>query len=724
MKKLIFIIISIFYTFLFNAQKNNPAPSVPITDEYFGTKIIDEYRNLENLDSPSTKKWMKEQTEYTNSILNNIPKRKFYLEKRLEFDKRQGYSISNLNITNNDKYFYLKKNGNEKVAKLYSRNSFSGEEQLLYDPASFKKVDTNHEFVINYISPSMDGSKIAISLAEKGKELSEVIIMDVKNHYIHPEIITNTMPGNVGGIKWMDDDSGFFYTNFPVSNPKSPDFYKNPRVVFYKIGTAPDKVKDVFSAKNNTELGMDEKKAPIILDSNNGFYISMLLDNDYYRQTYIIPKQDLLQGRKSWKPFYNKEDKVRSLQIVDNDVFFLSQYNSQNYILCKTSLTKPDFINPEVLIPEKKDEVIGQYRITKDGIYYTTIKNGVEAKLYLYKNGKDISIKLTYPSGNINLQAKGKDFPDIWISCSGWANEEQRFRYDLKKDVFLPESLTPIMEYPEFKDIIVKEVTVKARDGEDIPLSLIYNKNIKLNGKNPILIDAYGAYGYSRTPFFSRIYLLWANQGGVFAISHVRGGGEKGKKWRLGGYKETKPNTWRDLIDCTEYLINEKYTSKDKVAIWGASAGGITVGRAMTERPDLFKAAILEVPTTNILRDVHSLSINSDEYGNIKDPKEFKALVEMDSYQHIKKGVKYPATFITAGINDPRVMAWEPVKFAAKLLANNTSKNPILLQVDYEGGHGNNTTAYHGHSNLSDIFAFAFWQLGHPDYQPKGNSKK
>ncbi|HFK5570248.1 prolyl oligopeptidase [Elizabethkingia meningoseptica] len=724
MKKLIFIIISIFYTFHFNAQKNNPAPSIPVTDEYFGTKIIDEYRNLEDMDSPSTKKWMKEQTEYTNSILNNIPKRKFYLEKRLEFDKRQGYSISNLNITNNDKYFYLKKNGNEKVAKLYFRDGFSGEEQLLYNPANFKKEDANHEFVINYISPNWNGSKIAISLAEKGKELSEVIIMDVKNHYIHPEIITNTMPGNVGGIKWMDDDSGFFYTNFPVSDPKSPDFYKNPRVVFYKIGTAPDKVKDVFSAKNNTELGMDEKKAPIILDSNNGFYISMLLDNDYYRQTYIIPKQDLLQGRKSWKPFYNKEDKVRSLQIVDNDVFFLSQYNSQNYILCKTSLTKPDFINPEVLIPEKKDEVIGQYRITKDGIYYTTIKNGVEAKLYLYKGGKDILIKLPYSSGNINLQAKGKDFPDIWISCSGWANEEQRFRYDLKKDVFLPESLTPIIEYPEFKDIIVKEITVKARDGEDIPLSLIYNKNIKLNGKNPILIDAYGAYGYSRTPFFSRIYLLWANQGGVFAISHVRGGGEKGKKWRLGGYKETKPNTWRDLIDCTEYLINAKYTSKDKVAIWGASAGGITVGRAMTERPDLFKAAILEVPTTNILRDVHSLSINSDEYGNIKDPKEFKALVEMDPYQHIKKGVKYPATFITAGINDPRVMAWEPVKFAAKLQANNTSKNPILLQVDYEGGHGNNTTAYHGHSNLSDIFAFAFWQLGHPHYQPQGNSKK
>lgn len=192
----------------------------------------------------------------------------------------------------------------------------------------------------------------------------------------------------------------------------------------------------------------------------------------------------------------------------------------------------------------------------------------------------------------------------------------------------------------------------------------------------------------------------------------------------MGGYKETKPNSWKDLIDCTEYLINKKITSKEKIAIWGASAGGITVGRAMTERPDLFKAAILEVPTTNTLRDVLAIGSNTDEYGTLKDSKEFKALLEMDAYNHIKKGTKYPATFITGGINDPRVPTWEPVKFAAKLMADDASKNQILLQIDYEGGHGSNTTVAHGHANLSDIFAFAFWQLGHPDYQPKQSTKK
>jgi len=722
--KIYLFFITCLLSFFFKAQKTDPAPKNLATDEYFGTKIVDEYRNLENIESPLTKKWMETQTHYTNSILEKIPKRKFYLKKRLEFDTRQGYSVSNLNITDNNKYFYLKKSGSEKAAKLSYREGFLGKEQLLYDPANYKNDELNHEFIINYISPDLVGNKIAIAMAEKGKELADVIIIDVKSKHTHPEVITNTMPANVGGIKWLENNSGFFYTYFPTNDPRSQDFYKNTQTIFYKIGTDPKELIDVFSAKNNPELKIDEKKSPIILGFNDKYYIGMLLDNNYYRETFIIPKQDLLESKKTWKPLYTKEDKVRSLQILDDDLFFLSKYNTQNYTLCKTNILAPNFKNPEIIIPESNDEVIEQYRFTKDGIYYTATKNGVEAKLYLYKEGKIITIKLPFPSGNINLQSKGKHFSDIWISCSGWANEEQRFKYDLKTGSFLPENIAPITKYPEFDEIVVEEITVKARDGEEIPLSLIYNKNIKRNGKNPVLIDSYGFYGYSRNPFFARIYLLWANQGGIMAIAHVRGGGEKGEKWRLGGYKETKPNTWRDLIDCTEYLIKEKYTSTDKTAIWGASAGGITAGRAMTERPDLFKAVILEVPTTNIVRNVAIIGSNADEYGTLNISEEFEALFEMDAYHHLKKGIKYPATFITGGINDPRVPVWDPTKFAAKLQSNDVSKNPVLLQIDYEGGHGGNTTTIHGHSNLSDIFSFAFWQLGHSDYQPKENNKK
>ncbi|MDC8098433.1 prolyl oligopeptidase family serine peptidase [Chryseobacterium rhizosphaerae] len=727
--KINILIVICFLSSLLDAQKTNLAFSKPTIDEYFNTKIVDEYRNLENLDDPKTLNWMRSQTDYTNSVLDLIPKSNYYLEKRVEFDKRQGYSVSDLKITSNDKYFYLKKNSNESVAKLYYRDGFLGNEKLLYDPIDFiskyKNSENKHEFVINYVSPNWDASKVAISIVEKGKELSEVIIIDIKTKYIHPEIITNIAPATMGGIKWIDDNSGFFYVYFSTNDTKSQDFYKNTRTALYKIGTDPKKLVDVFSSKNNPNLNITEDQFPVILDFNkeDQYYIGMLVDFQPYKKTYIIKKKDLLEGKKNWKLFSEPSVKAKNLSLQKNEIIFQSGYKSYFNELCKTDINNPDFKNAKVLIPEKKDEIIKTYRITKDGIYYTTTKNGVEARLYLYKDGKALSIKLPYPSGNIDLECKGENYSDFWIICSGWANDEQRFKYDVKTNVFKAENLTPITEYSEFKDIIAKEITIKARDGEEIPLSLIYNKNLIKNGKSPLLIEAYGSYGEIDSPFFAKTYLLWVNQGGIAAIAHVRGGGEKGEQWRLGGYKETKPNTWRDLIDCTEYLIKEKYTSKEKVAIWGASAGGITAGRAMTEKPELFKVALLEVGMLNPIRDEVTPNPQPKEFGSVKDPKEFKALLEMDSYHHIQKGVKYPATFITGGINDQRVIVWEPVKFAAKLMADNASSNPVLLKIDFEGGHSGNVPVAQRYANLGDMFTFALWQLGHPDYQPKRNTK-
>ncbi|GEN67683.1 prolyl oligopeptidase family serine peptidase [Chryseobacterium rhizosphaerae] len=719
-------IIACFFSFLFSAQKKNLASSKSAIDEYFGVKILDQYRNLENLEDSNTINWMKSQTAYTNSVLDFIPNKSYYFNKRLEFDKRQRYSISNLKVTSNDKYFYLKKNDNEKVAKLYYQNGFLGKEKLLYDPINYRSNETNHEFVINYINPSCDGSKLAISMAEKGKELAEVIILDVEKKYIYPEVITQIEPVSGGGVKWLDDNSGFFYLYYPTTDSKSVDFYKNTKTVLYKIGHDPKEIVDVFSAKNNPDLKITDDQFPMIVDfdTDDQYYIGMLVDYPTYRKTFIISKKDLLAGKKDWKPFYDPSDKAKNLELWKDKAVFLSAYNTSFNKLCKTSINDPDFKDPEVLIPEKKDEFIKSYRITKDGIYYTTTKNGVEAKLYLYKEGKDISIKLPYPSGSINLQSQGENSSDIWITCSGWANDSQRFKYDLKTNTFASENLSPVTEYPEFKDILVKEITIKARDGAEVPVSLIYNKNLKQDGENLVLIDSYGSYGVSMNPLFSTTYLLWVDQGGMVAVAHVRGGAEKGEKWRLAGHKETKPNTWRDLIDCTEYLIKEKYTSKDKVAIWGGSAGGITVGRAMTERPDLFKAVIAEVGVMNPIRDEATPNAQPKEFGSVKDPKEFKALLEMDAYHHIKKGIKYPATFITGGMNDQRVAVWEPVKFAAKLMADDSSDNPILLKIDFEGGHSGNVPVAQRYANLGDMFTFALWQLGHPDYQPKENTKK
>ena len=223
------------------------------------------------------------------------------------------------------------------------------------------------------------------------------------------------------------------------------------------------------------------------------------------------------------------------------------------------------------------------------------------------------------------------------------------------------------------------------------------------------------------SPHFTPDLLLWTNNNGILAIAHVRGGGELGDKWYKGGYKTTKPNTWKDLIACAEFMISDKYTSPNKIAINSASAGGILIGRAMTERPDLFAAAIPEVGCLNPVRAEESPNgpVNVPEFGSVKDSVECKALIEMDSYLHIKDGVKYPATLITAGMNDPRVIVWQPAKFAARLEAANASDKPVLFLVDYEAGHGIGNSKKKDFESLADVFSFALWQTGVPGFQLK-----
>ena len=273
----------------------------------------------------------------------------------------------------------------------------------------------------------------------------------------------------------------------------------------------------------------------------------------------------------------------------------------------------------------------------------------------------------------------------------------------------------------ELKNVSVKEIEIPSHDGTMVPLSIIQSNNIKLDGNNRVLMTGYGAYGISDNPYMDRFLLNWINTGGVYVIAHVRGGGEKGDSWHKSGFKTTKPNTWKDFIACTEYLIKKKYTSPKKLAIWSGSAGGIMIGRAITERPELYKAAIIRVGLLNTLRSEFAPNgkNNVKEFGTVNDSIEFKALYKMDAYHNIKNGVKYPALMLTAGMNDARVAAWQPAKFAARLQNATNSVNPILLSVDFEGGHGFEAEKNKRNKETANILSFALWQTGHPDYQPK-----
>lgn len=341
--------------------------------------------------------------------------------------------------------------------------------------------------------------------------------------------------------------------------------------------------------------------------------------------------------------------------------------------------------------------------------------------MYFYDNDKYREIKMPFVTGSIKMYNSDVKKSDFWVTCSGWTQSKKRYKYDIETNIFSLEEFAESAKYPEFDDIVVEEIEIKTHDGKDLPLTIIYKKGLKRNKRNKVIMDGYGSYGESNTPYFSPSSLIWVLDGGIIVKTHVRGGGEKGNSWHKDGFKETKPNTWKDFISSAEYLIKQKYTSPNYIGIKGVSAGGILIGRAMTERPDLFKAAIIEVGILNVLRfEITPNGPNNvKEFGTVNNENEFKALFEMDAYHHIKKGVKYPATIVTAGLNDPRVIAWIPTKFAAKLQSFNKSNNPIFLKVDMNGGHGGNTTYENFFKNVADKYSFFYWQLGNTNHQYK-----
>jgi prolyl oligopeptidase len=281
--------------------------------------------------------------------------------------------------------------------------------------------------------------------------------------------------------------------------------------------------------------------------------------------------------------------------------------------------------------------------------------------------------------------------------------------------------LQPLGKYDAPDDLVATEVKVKSHDGAMVPLSIVHKRSVKLDGTNPALMVGYGSYGITYDANFDPVRLAWLEQGGVYAVANVRGSSAYGEDWYKAGYKLTKHNTWKDFIACAEYLIAQKYTSNTKLGILGGSAGGITVGRALTERPDLFAAVVPAVGMLDFVRlQVMPIGpVNVVEFGDIRKEDEFRGLLAMSSYHHVKPGVKYPAVLLTHGVNDTRVNVGQSNKMYARLAASSSSGKPVLLDLDYDAGHGQGITKAQRLSQLGNIYSFVLWQAGHPAFQPK-----
>lgn len=686
-------------------------PKKPVIDTYFGMQVTDNYRWLEDTKDTTVQSWFKAQADYTNSIIDKIPGRDSLVKTLKYYDSLEPFKISGLK-KKGGRYFYKKTITGQNVGKLYYRPGETGTEILLYDPKPVK----GKQYSINYFLPSDDGKKIAFGVSVSGSETSTIHVMNVDTKTLYPETI---YPSWFGVSGWSPDGKGFIYTLQNNGDNTAESSMTDTRVMYHVVGTKASADKLIFSRIKYPNLSIKtEDICRITYTAGHNYIVASLDGVNQDLNSFYAPATELLKPVISWRRLFKTEDHVTDYFFNGADIYMLTYEGATKFKITKTNINNLDVADAETIIPELAATIDNISR-SKDYMYFTT-NDGINSTAYQYNFAKRNSAQITLPfTGQAFVNPLEVTSNDVLLGLTSWKQPFTIYNYNplTGKQKLAP--WAPKLKYPGVNDIIVEEKEIKGLDGTMVPLTIMYNKNVKLDGNAICYMTGYGAYGVSSTPYFSIYELALMNKGVIVAETHVRGGGEKGQLWYKAGFKKTKPNTWQDFNASGQFLVDNHYTSAKHLIGEGTSAGGILIGRAITERPDLYAAAISNVSCSNALRMENSPNglNNTKEFGTVKDSVESRALYQMDALQHVKDGTAYPAVICVGGMNDPRVIVWQPGKFAAALQNATSSGKPVLMSVNYNNGHftENKEIAYR---NFATQYAFALWQAGHPDFKP------
>jgi prolyl oligopeptidase len=697
------------------------APVAPIRDvpeTYFGVTVADPYRYLENTKNPEVAAWMKAEADYTNAALKAIPGRdKLYREVAQRGDAASA-RVYDVQISDN-KVYYQKRLASENIGKLYMRDGFSGKERLLVDPDAVKSPEGKHS-AIDYYAPSPDNKYLGYGISPGGSEESVLHVIEVATGKPTGDVIDRA---NFGSPSWLPDGR-MIYNRLQKMAQNAPvtDKYQNSRVYVHKLGDDPASDSVLVGAGLSSTVKIEPGDIPIAYKPFGSDYVIVQVYNGTQRELrlWAAPLATLDGEKTPWAKVADVAAEVTDSAISGDKIYLLTHKGTPRFKVLRMSLAKPDAATAEtVVVPT--EAVVTAIAAAKDALYVRKM-NGGNSELFRLEYATDAppkAVGLPFV-GDLEGIAADPRVPGVVFSLGGWTRFGAYFRYDPTSSKVIDTRLQPQGSFDNPKNLVATEVKAKAPDGTLIPLSIVHKKGMRLDGSNPTIVYGYGAYGISQTPFFRPTWLPWFDRGGALAVAHVRGGGEYGEDWYKAGYKGTKSNTWRDAIACAEWLIANKYSSPAKMSIMGGSAGGIFVGRSITERPELFGAAVDQVPVSDAIRFETSANgiPNIPEFGSVKTEEGFKALFAMSSYHWIRDGVKYPAVLVTTGLNDPRVDAWQAAKMAARLQAASASGKAVLLRIDYDAGHGFGSTKKSQYQERADIFAFLLWQAGIKGFQP------
>ncbi|MBR9833343.1 S9 family peptidase [bacterium] len=673
-----------------------PYPEVrkdSISDDYFGTIVNDPYRWLEDDRSEETANWVKAQNEVTFDYLSQIPYRD-QLKNRLT--ELWNYEKVSTPFNKGKYYFYYKNDGIQNQSVLYYREGLEGEEKVLLNPNEWSEDGTA---AMNGLSFSKDAEYMAFGVSKAGSDWIEIQVMNMDKM----EMTADTVKWvKFSGISWYKD--GFYYSSYDAPKEGSEFSNKNEfhKVYYHKLGTPQSTDQLIFEDKVNPErnfyAGVNEAQTLLIISGSESTSGNTLMVKELDKNEGFITLVDDFENEQNVVGYENGE------------VLLFTNVNAPNNKLVKVDLKNPSKENWVDVLPEKTD-YLNSVTIANNQLVASYMKDVVTA-LEIYEKDGTFSHAIELPGLGSAGFSGDKDTSLAFYSFSSYTKPGTIFKYDMKtkKSSIWYEAKTAF----DGDKYVTNQVFYESKDGTKIPMFITHKKGLKMDGQNPTFLYAYGGFNISIKPYFDVKTTVFLEQGGIYAVANLRGGSEYGEDWHKAGMKEKKQNVFDDFIAAAEYLKKFKYTSTEKLAIHGRSNGGLLIGAVMTQRPDLAQVALPGVGVLDMLR-YHQFTIGwawAGEYGDSETKESFENLYRYSPLHNVKKGTDYPATMVTTADHDDRVVPAHSFKFISELQAKGSDKNPLLIRVDVNAGHGAGKPTSKTIEEWADIWSFVLWNQG------------
>ncbi len=672
-----------------------PTPKIDHVDDYFGTRVADPYRWLEDDTSSAVAAWVAAQNAMTLPYLHNIPFREKIKARLTELYNYPRYSNP---FRAGAYYFFSKNDGLQNQSVIYYQKGLDGEPEVFLDPNTFSPDGT---VAINLAGFSRDRKYVAYSLRRSGSDWQEMYVIEVASKRQFPDTLRWL---KFTGAAWKDD--GFFYSRYdaPAKGKELSQINAYQKIYYHKLGEPQCKDRLIYEDRDHPlryfSAQTTEDERFLLL------YISEGTDNN---ELYC---RDLSRGEKEFRPLFTGfTTKSYVIDNIGERLLVQTNADAPNYRVVLIDPLRPAQEHWTTIIPEKP-ELLESATMVGGKIFAGYLKD-VSSHFYQYDLTGKMEREIQFPTLGYAYGFSGeKDDTIVFYTFTSFTYPPTIYKYNIVDGTSEVFKRSEVKFTPE--EYVTEQVFYSSKDGTRIPMFITHKKGLQRNGKNPTKLYGYGGFNDKRTPFFSVSNIILLEQGGVFAMPNLRGGGEYGETWHRAGMRENKQNVFDDFIAAAEYLIKEKYTSPPWLAIEGGSNGGLLVGAVMTQRPELFKVALPAVGVMDMLR-FHKFTCGwgwVDEYGSSDDPEQFKYLYAYSPLHNIKEGVHYPATLVTTADHDDRVVPAHSFKFIATLQEKHRGPNPVLIRIDVKAGHGGGKPLSKTIEELTDKWAFLFHNMG------------